>query len=151
MAAHPLLLDTSTPAPSQSKKDRYKPMQPKFASIKANTRNAPTPPPAPVAPVPIVAKDNPYSAAAAEASATPGGFEGAPRERVGRSLRFNPKGKYVAQAAEIRREQQLEELKKRIADSAKKAGLDNEFDTLEKKLKVRRIGSNRLGSKMLIG
>lgn len=33
MSAHPLLLDTSTPAP-QSKKDRYKPMQPKFASIK---------------------------------------------------------------------------------------------------------------------
>jgi U4/U6 small nuclear ribonucleoprotein PRP3 len=33
MAAHPLLLDT-TPAAPQSKKDRYKPMQPKFASIK---------------------------------------------------------------------------------------------------------------------
>lgn len=37
MAAHPLLLDTSTPAP-QSKKDRYKPMQPKFASIKVSNR-----------------------------------------------------------------------------------------------------------------
>ena len=35
MAAHPLLLDTSIPAP-QSKKDRYKPMQPKFASIKVS-------------------------------------------------------------------------------------------------------------------
>lgn len=33
MAAHPLLLD-QTPAVPQSKKDRYKPMQPKFASIK---------------------------------------------------------------------------------------------------------------------
>lgn len=33
MAAHPLLLDNTVPAP-QSKKDRYKPMQPKFASIK---------------------------------------------------------------------------------------------------------------------
>ena len=33
MAAHPLLLD-NTPAAPQSKKDRYKPMQPKFASIK---------------------------------------------------------------------------------------------------------------------
>ena len=33
MAAHPLLLDT-TPAAPQSKKDKYKPMQPKFASIK---------------------------------------------------------------------------------------------------------------------
>jgi U4/U6 small nuclear ribonucleoprotein PRP3 len=35
MTAHPLLLDTATPAP-QSKKDRYKPMQPKFASIKVS-------------------------------------------------------------------------------------------------------------------
>lgn len=33
MAAHPLLLDT-TPSAPQSKKDRYKPMQPKFATIK---------------------------------------------------------------------------------------------------------------------
>jgi U4/U6 small nuclear ribonucleoprotein PRP3 len=33
MAAHPLLLET-TPVAAQSKKDRYKPMQPKFASIK---------------------------------------------------------------------------------------------------------------------
>lgn len=38
MAAHPLLLDT-TPAAPQSKKDRYKPMQPKFASIKVCTRD----------------------------------------------------------------------------------------------------------------
>ena len=33
MAAHPLLLD-STPAVPQSNRDRYKPMQPKFASIR---------------------------------------------------------------------------------------------------------------------
>ncbi|KZV72010.1 PRP3-domain-containing protein [Peniophora sp. CONT] len=133
MAAHPLLLDTSVPAP-QSKKDRYKPMQPKFASIKANARNAPTPPPQTHTPVPVIVKDNPYAQAAAEA-AQESRDEGLPRERVGRSLRFNPKGKFIAQAAEIRREQQLEDLKRRIADSAKKAGLDSEFDTLEKKLK----------------
>ena len=35
MAAHPLLLD-NTPVAPQSKKDRYKPMQPKFASIKVS-------------------------------------------------------------------------------------------------------------------
>lgn len=33
MAAHPLLLETTSVVP-QSKKDKYKPMQPKFASIK---------------------------------------------------------------------------------------------------------------------
>ncbi|KAH9983455.1 pre-mRNA processing factor 3-domain-containing protein [Russula vinacea] len=94
MAAHPLLLDTSTPAP-QSKKDRYKPMQPKFASIR------------------------PMRAIASAET----GFEGTPRERVGRSLKFNPKGKYVSIANQ------------RIAESARKAGLDGEFDTLEKNIK----------------
>jgi U4/U6 small nuclear ribonucleoprotein PRP3 len=137
MAAHPLLLDTSTPAP-QSKKDRYKPMQPKFASIRANARNIPTPPPAAAPPVPTVAKENPYAATAASASAETG-FEGTPRERVGRSLRFNPKGKYVSIANQIRQDSQLEALKQRIAESARKAGLDSEFDTLEKNIRVRRI------------
>lgn len=136
MAAHPLLLDTSTPAP-QSKKDRYKPMQPKFASIRANARNVPTPPPAPP-PAPTVAKENPYAAAAASASAETG-FEGTPRERVGRSLKFNPKGKYVSIANQVRQDAQLEALKQRIAESARKAGLDGEFDTLEKNIKVRQF------------
>ncbi|KAG5642603.1 hypothetical protein DXG03_002501 [Asterophora parasitica] len=95
MAAHPLLLDT-TPAAPQSKKDRYKPMQPKFASIKAPS-----------------AKDT--------------GFDGAPRERTGRNFRFNPKGKYIALATQIRQENQLEALKQRIAESARKAGLDGEM------------------------
>lgn len=124
MTAHPLLLDTSVPAP-QSKKDRYKPMQPKFASIKANTRNQPTPPP----PAPVRTPDvsNPYSAGASTSSPGAGGvaFEGAPRERAGRSFRFNPKGKYVALGNQMRQEVQLEALKQRIAESARKAGLDD--------------------------
>ncbi|OSD07803.1 PRP3-domain-containing protein [Trametes coccinea BRFM310] len=132
MAAHPLLLDT-TPTLPQSKKDKYKPMQPKFASIKANLRNAPTPPPAPT---PIVPKEpiiNPYASAAAAPAES--GFEGAPKERVGRQFRFNPKGKYVQIANQVRQEQQLEQLKQRIAESAKKAGLDSEFETLEKNIR----------------
>ncbi|KAH9855635.1 PRP3-domain-containing protein [Lenzites betulinus] len=131
MAAHPLLLDT-TPAVPQSKKDKYKPMQPKFASIKANIRNAPTPPPAP----PVATKEsitNPYASAAA--APIESGFDGAPKERVGRQFRFNPKGKYVQIANQVRQEQQLEQLKQRIAESAKKAGLDSEFETLEKNIR----------------
>ncbi|RDB27617.1 U4/U5/U6 small nuclear ribonucleoprotein prp3 [Hypsizygus marmoreus] len=128
MAAHPLLLDT-TPALPQSKKDRYKPMQPKFASIKANVRNAPTPPPPPP-PAPTPESSNPYAAAAAKDT----GFEGAPRERVGRSIRFNPKGKYVALANQMRQENQLEALKQRIAESARKAGFDGEMG-VEKNIK----------------
>ncbi|KIP06289.1 hypothetical protein PHLGIDRAFT_36002 [Phlebiopsis gigantea 11061_1 CR5-6] len=131
MAAHPLLLDNTVPAP-QSKKDRYKPMQPKFASIKANARNAPTPPPAPTPTAPIESKANPYASGAA---APDSGFEGAPKERVGRQFRFNPKGKYVQIGNQIRQDAQLEQLKQRIAENAKKAGLDGEFETLEKNIR----------------
>ncbi|KAJ7627659.1 pre-mRNA processing factor 3-domain-containing protein [Mycena polygramma] len=121
MAAHPLLLDT-TPAAPQSKKDRYKPMQPKFASIKANTRNIPTPPPAPP---PVVVESNPY--ASASTSKDTGLFEGAPKDRSNRNFRFNPKGKYVQLGNQMRQEQQLEALKQRIAESARKAGLDGDM------------------------
>ncbi|KAF4581346.1 hypothetical protein EYR40_002934 [Pleurotus pulmonarius] len=131
MAAHPLLLDT-TPAAPQTKKDRYKPMQPKFASIKANVRNAPTPPPPPP-PVVVPTTSNPYAAAAASAKDT--GFDGVPKERMGRNFRFNPKGKYVQLGNQMRQDQQLEALKQRIAESARKAGLDSEFDTLEKNIR----------------
>ncbi|KAJ7484676.1 pre-mRNA processing factor 3-domain-containing protein [Mycena latifolia] len=122
MAAHPLLLDT-TPAAPQSKKDRYKPMQPKFASIKANTRNIPTPPPAPV-PV-VVESANPY--ASSSNSKDTGLFDGAPKDRSNRNFRFNPKGKYVALGNQMRQENQLEALKQRIAESARKAGLDGDM------------------------
>lgn len=37
---------------------------------------------------------------------------------------------------QIRQEAQLEQLKQRIAESAKKAGLDTEFETLEKNIRV---------------
>lgn len=154
MAAHPLLLEPTAQTTGQSKKDRYKPMQPKFASIKANVRNAPTPPPAAPAPTPTLpsvvntpspALANPYTAGsvAATAAAAAGGsgkddqgtgFDGAPRERHGRSFRFNPKGKYVALANQMRQEQQLEALKQRIAESARKAGLDSDMG-IEKNIK----------------
>lgn len=149
MAAHPLLLD-HTPTAPQSKKDRYKPMQPKFASIKvvcsvfyhydqlsdsqANVRNVPTPtpPPPPIAtPSPAA---NPYSVAGKDGQGATG-FDGAPRERVSRSFRFNPKGKYVALANQQRQEAQLEALKQRIAESARKAGLDGDMG-IEKTIKV---------------
>ncbi|KAH8110292.1 PRP3-domain-containing protein [Phellopilus nigrolimitatus] len=132
MAAHPLLLDTSVPAP-QSKKDKYKPMQPKFASIKANIRNTPisTPPPAAPSPVSEV-KANPY----ASKDAASGSFEGAaPKERTSRTFRFNQKGKYTQIANQIRHDAQLEALKQRIAESARKAGLDSEFETVEKNIR----------------
>ncbi|KAF9009478.1 pre-mRNA processing factor 3-domain-containing protein [Cyathus striatus] len=119
MAAHPMLLD-QTPMFSQSKKDKYKPMQPKFASIKANTRNIPTPPPAPS---PLFLHPDLGT-----------GFEGAPRERAGRRFNFNQKGKYVQLGNQMRQEIQLEDLKQRIAQSARKAGLDGDMG-IEKTIK----------------
>lgn len=59
----------------------------------------------------------------------------APKERMGRSFKFNPKGKYVALGNQVRRENQLEALKQRIAESARKAGLDSDMG-IEKTIKV---------------
>lgn len=107
--------------------------------IQANARNAPTPPPAPTPTAPIESKANPYASGAA---APDSGFEGAPKERVGRQFRFNPKGKYVQIGNQVRQDAQLEQLKQRIAENAKKAGLDGEFETLEKNIRVRVLSSS---------
>jgi U4/U6 small nuclear ribonucleoprotein PRP3 len=96
MKAHPLLLETAaaTTKVTQSKKDRFKPMAPKFASTKANARIAAPTPSQSAAPV----KANPYTS-----RTTPHeGFEGVPKERVGRTLQFNTKGKYIAKANQLR-------------------------------------------------
>lgn len=144
MAAHPLLLDTAPTQLSQSKKDRYKPMLPKFASIKANIRNQPSPSPVPThTPTPTIersgsASANPYASGGGAAGGD-GTFEGATpavKERIGRTFRFNQKGKYVALGNQMRQEAQLEVLKQKIAESAKKAGLDSEFETLERNIRV---------------
>jgi len=146
MAAHPLLLD-QTPAVPQSKKDRYKPMQPKFASIRANVRNQPSPSPAPVPIATPSPAANPYSAASNNATKDGIGFEGAPRERAGKKFHFNPKGKYIAMADQMRQEQQLEALKQRIAAGARKAGLDGDIG-IEKAVKVCNISLLKVKSSL---
>ena len=50
------------------------------------------------------------------------------KEREPRQLIFNQKGKYIHQANALRRQAALEEMKKRIADQARKAGLDEDRD-----------------------
>jgi U4/U6 small nuclear ribonucleoprotein PRP3 len=79
-------------------------------------------------------KANPYASNVSVVRET--GFDGAPKERAGRNFRFNPKGKYVHLANQMRQESLLEALKQRIAESARKAGLDAEFETLEKNIRV---------------
>lgn len=91
---------------------------------------------------------NPYESAAASASGE--GFEGAPRERTGRNFRFNPKGKYVQLGNQMRQESQLEALKQRIAESARKAGLDSEFETLEKNIRVTCLSFDSTFNRLII-
>lgn len=50
------------------------------------------------------------------------------KPRQSRQLLFNEKGKYIQQAAALRRQAQLEAMKKRIAEKARQAGLDEEMD-----------------------
>ncbi|KAK0706638.1 pre-mRNA processing factor 3-domain-containing protein [Lasiosphaeria miniovina] len=48
--------------------------------------------------------------------------------RESRQLIFNQKGKYIHQANALRRQAALEDMKKRIADQARKSGLDEDRD-----------------------
>ncbi|KAI5797691.1 pre-mRNA processing factor 3-domain-containing protein [Geopyxis carbonaria] len=47
--------------------------------------------------------------------------------RVAKALKFNPKGKYIEQANALRRFEALEEMKIRIAASARKVGIDEDM------------------------
>ncbi|KAI9370809.1 pre-mRNA processing factor 3-domain-containing protein [Aspergillus egyptiacus] len=51
-----------------------------------------------------------------------------PKPRHSRQLLFNQKGKYIQQAAALRRQAQLEAMKKRIAERARQAGIDEDLD-----------------------
>ena len=50
------------------------------------------------------------------------------KPRHSRQLIFNQKGKYIQQAASLRRQAQLEAMKKRIAERARQAGIDEDLD-----------------------
>lgn len=49
--------------------------------------------------------------------------------RTSKQLIFNQKGKYIQQAAALRRQAQLEAVKKKIAERARQAGLEEDLDT----------------------
>jgi len=57
------------------------------------------------------------------------------KARISRQLIFNQKGKYIQQANALRRQEALEAMKKRIAEQARKAGLDEDRD-VEKAFQV---------------
>lgn len=67
-------------------------------------------------------KDNPYF----DPSLGPRTTIAKPRQS--RQLVFNQKGKYMQQAAALRRQAQLEAMKKRIAERTRQAGIDEDLD-----------------------
>lgn len=64
-----------------------------------------------------------------------GGQTATLKSRNSRQLVFNQKGKYIQQANALRRQAALEAMKKRIAESSRKIGIDEDLDT-EKKFLV---------------
>lgn len=104
-------------------------MQPKFSTTMGNRQ---TESPAPTAkkaqldisgPTAEEIKANPYY------DASLGPKNTVVKGRKSRDLVFNQKGKYIAQAAALRRQAQLEAMKKRIAEHSRRAGLEEDLDT----------------------
>lgn len=119
---HPALQDLGSFKPSRS-------IAPKFATSIGNAR--------PSAEAPIKLKkqldlsgpssedirNNPYF------DQSLGGQTATLKTRHSRQLVFNQKGKYIQQANALRRQAALEAMKKRIAESSRKIGIDEDLDT----------------------
>ena len=120
---HPALMGDSSRDAAAAK---GRSVQPKFATTMANKRTD--------SPTPVSKKQLDLSGPSAEEikanpyyDASLGPKNTIVKDRKTRQLIFNQKGKYIQQAAALRRQAQLEAMKKRIAESARKAGLeDNE-------------------------
>lgn len=128
---HPALLG-DTGQDGKTGKGRHA-MQPKFATTMANRR---TESPVPSlkagkgknyldlsAPPADELKNNPYF------DANLGSQTATAKNRHSRQLLFNQKGKYIQQANALRRQAALEQMKKRIAESSRRAGIDEDLDT----------------------
>lgn len=103
-------------------------MQPKFSTTMGNRQTEASAPAAKKAQLDISGptaeeiKANPYY------DASLGPKNTVVKGRKSRELVFNQKGKYIAQAAALRRQAQLEAMKKRIAEHSRKAGVEEDLD-----------------------
>jgi U4/U6 small nuclear ribonucleoprotein PRP3 len=118
---HPALQDLSQYKPSKT-------IAPKFATSIGNVRPQPEKP-APKkqldlsGPSAEETRNNPYF------DISLGGQTATLKNRNSRQLIFNQKGKYIQQANALRRQAALEAMKKRIAESSRKIGIDEDLDT----------------------
>ncbi|BGP16780.1 U4/U5/U6 small nuclear ribonucleoprotein prp3 [Rhodosporidiobolus nylandii] len=141
MAAHPLLMDTSAPS-AQSKKDRYKPMAPKFSTTKANARMpAPSPRPAtPVASTSDAAPDSLKETAFFDPRLAFGSAGVTGKSHMGKgharsTFQFKTPGTFVKKGEAIRAEARMEDLKRRILESSQKAGVLSDLEETAKKVR----------------
>ncbi|GAA6032393.1 hypothetical protein JCM8097_008152 [Rhodosporidiobolus ruineniae] len=141
MAAHPLLLDTAAPS-AQSKKDRYKPMAPKFSTTKANARMpAPSPrPPTPVASTSDAAPESLKESAFYDprlgfGSAGVTGKSHMGKGHVRSTFSFKQPGTFVKKGEAMRAEARMEDLKRRILESSQKAGVLSDLEETAKKVR----------------
>ncbi|MCJ1461769.1 hypothetical protein MMC07_000368 [Pseudocyphellaria aurata] len=130
---HPALIGDSG-QDARSSKSRQA-IQPKFATTMAN-RRAESPAGQSSAPVKGGKKQLDLSGPSAEETrsnpyfdASLGAKTATLRSRGSRQLIFNLKGKYIQQATALRRQAALEQMRKRIAESTRKAGIDEDLDT----------------------
>ncbi|GAA5837857.1 hypothetical protein JCM11251_004679 [Rhodosporidiobolus azoricus] len=141
MAAHPLLMDTSAPS-AQSKKDRYKPMAPKFSTTKANAR-MPAPAPRPSTPAASTSDITPESLKESSFFDPSLGFGSAGvtgKSHMGKgharqTFQFKTPGTFVKKGEAIRAEARMEDLKRRILESSQKAGMLSDLEETAKKVR----------------
>jgi U4/U6 small nuclear ribonucleoprotein PRP3 len=118
VGVHPLLRDD---AQQGTTTDRF---QPKFATAMGNRQSRAIPKKEQLdlsGPNIEELKANPYFDASLGSVSM--------RNRAARPLVFNEKGKYIQQAAALRRQAQLEDMKRRIAERTRQAGIDEDLDT----------------------
>ncbi|PWN52419.1 PRP3-domain-containing protein [Violaceomyces palustris] len=132
---HPLLMGGTT----LKVQDHARSLAPKFSTLKANARaststtskssygsGARAPPP----------QINPYLAGSLDTEDEAAGSEFKPKPRsMHKGFQFHKPGRHIREAEEARREAQMEELKRRIQESAKKAGLQDDLTGDEKHIK----------------
>ncbi|GAA5907707.1 hypothetical protein JCM5296_007447 [Sporobolomyces johnsonii] len=141
MAAHPLLMDTAAPT-AQSKKDRYKPMAPKFSTVKANAR-MPTRPATPITPTPSTSDATPeslketgfFDPRLSYGSAGLAGKSHMGKGHARQGFNFKQQGTFIKKGEAIRAEARMEDLKRRIMESSMKAGLQSDLEETAKKVR----------------
>lgn len=143
MAAHPLLMEFGAPAaPATTKKDRYKPMAPKFSTAKANARlpAAPSRPSTPSTSTSNAEAESLKETEFFDARLGYGSAGVASKSHMGKgparqTFQFKQAGTFVKKGEALRAEARMEDLKRRILESSQKAGLQSDLEETAKKVR----------------